>query len=60
MCALPGLSIAVLPGPNAAICIGRTLAAGRKLGLGCGLGTGRSLRAPARMVVVGVFVGSAV
>ena len=35
---LLGLSIAVPPGPNAAMCMSRTLAAGRKVGFRCGLG----------------------
>ena len=50
---LLGLSIAVPPGPNAAICISRTLAAGRRAGLRCGLGAASAHAFYATLAVVG-------
>lgn len=51
---LLGLSIAVPPGPNAAICMSRTLAAGRKVGFRCGLGAATAHAIYASLAVVGV------
>lgn len=51
---LLGLSIAVPPGPNAAICMCRTLAAGRKVGFRCGLGAATAHAIHASLAVVGV------
>ena len=50
---LLGLSIAVPPGPNAAICMSRTLAAGRKVGFRCGLGVATAHAIYASLAVVG-------
>ncbi len=54
MGALLGLSIAVPPGPNAAICMSRTLAAGRKVGFRCGLGAATAHAVYASLAVVGL------
>ena len=54
MGALLGLSIAVPPGPNAAICMSRTLAADRKVGLRCGLGAASAHAIYATLAVLGV------
>jgi putative LysE/RhtB family amino acid efflux pump len=51
---LLGLSIAVPPGPNAAICMSRTLAAGRKVGFRCGLGAAIAHAVYASLAVAGV------
>jgi putative LysE/RhtB family amino acid efflux pump len=51
---LLGLSIAVPPGPNAAICMSRTLAAGRKVGFRCGLGAATAHAVYASLAVAGV------
>ena len=51
---LLGLSIAVPPGPNGAICMSRTLAAGRKIGFRCGLGAASAHAIHASLAVVGV------
>jgi threonine/homoserine/homoserine lactone efflux protein len=51
---LLGLSIAVPPGPNAAICMSRTLAAGRRVGLRCGFGAASAHAIYATLAVVGV------
>ena len=48
-----GLSIAVPPGPNAAICMSRTLAAGRKVGFRCGLGVATAHAIHTSLAVVG-------
>jgi threonine/homoserine/homoserine lactone efflux protein len=50
---LLGLSIAVPPGPNAAICMSRTLAAGRKVGFFCGLGVATAHAIYTSLAVVG-------
>ena len=50
---LLGLSIAVPPGPNAAICMSRTLAAGRKVGFPCGFGVATAHVLYASLAVVG-------
>lgn len=50
---LLGLAIAVPPGPNAAICMSRTLAAGRKVGFRCGLGVATAHGIYATLAVVG-------
>jgi threonine/homoserine/homoserine lactone efflux protein len=50
---LLGLSIAVPPGPNAAICMSRTLAAGRKVGFRCGLGAATAHAIYASLAFVG-------
>lgn len=42
------------PGPNAAICMSRTLAAGRKVGFRCGLGAASAHAVYATLAVVGV------
>lgn len=52
--ALLGLSIAVPPGPNAAICMSRTLAAGRTVGFRCGLGAATAHAVYASLAVVGL------
>ncbi len=52
--ALIGLSVAIPPGPNAAMCISRTLAAGRGVGLRCGLGAASAHVVYAALAVVGV------
>jgi threonine/homoserine/homoserine lactone efflux protein len=54
MGAVLGLSIAVPPGPNAAICMSRTLAAGRKVGFRCGLGAASAHAIYATLAVLGV------
>ncbi len=51
---LLGLSIAVPPGPNAAICMSRTLAAGRQVGFRCGLGAATAHALYASLAVAGV------
>ncbi len=51
--ALLGLSVAVPPGPNAAICVSRTLAAGRRAGLRCGLGVASAHAFHATLAVAG-------
>lgn len=48
-----GLSIAVPPGPNTALCMSRTLAAGRKVGFRCGLGVATAHAIYAGLAVVG-------
>lgn len=53
MGALLGLSIALPPGPNAAICMSRTLAAGRKVGFRCGLGAASAHAIYATLAVAG-------
>ena len=50
---LLGLSIAVPPGPNAAICMSRTLAAGPKVGLRCGLAVATAHAIYTSLAVVG-------
>lgn len=50
---LLGLAIAVPPGPSAAICMSRTLAAGRKVGFRCGLGVASAHGIYATLAVVG-------
>ena len=49
-----GLSIAIPPGPNAAMCISRTLTAGRGVGLRCGLGAVSAHAIYTVLAVVGV------
>ena len=41
---LIGLSVAVPPGPNAALCVSRTLAGGRSAGFRCGMGAASGQR----------------
>ena len=53
MGALLGLSIAVPPGPNAATCMRRTLAAGRKVGFRCGFGAASATAIYATPAVAG-------
>lgn len=53
MGALLGLSIAVPPGPNAAVCMSRTLAAGRRVGFRCGLGAASATAIYATLAVAG-------
>ncbi len=53
--ALLGLSVAVPPGPNAAICVSRTLAAGRRAGLRCGLGVASAHAFHATLAVAGLI-----
>ncbi len=50
---LLGLSIAVPPGPNAAICMSHTLGSGRKVGFRCGLGVATAHAIYASLAVVG-------
>ena len=50
---LLGLSIAVPPGPNAVICMSRTLASGRNVGFRCGLGVATAHATYATLAVVG-------
>jgi putative LysE/RhtB family amino acid efflux pump len=50
---LLGLSIAVSSVPNAAICVSRTLAAGRKVGFRCGLGGATAHAIYASLAVIG-------
>ena len=52
--ALIGLSIALPPGPNAAVCISRTLAAGRRVGFRCGLGAASAHACYAALALAGV------
>ena len=49
-----GLSIAVPPGPNAAMCMGQTLAGGRGAGLRAGFGAAGAHAVYAALAVVGV------
>lgn len=49
-----GLSIAVPPGPNAALCMGQTLAAGRGAGVRAGFGAASAHAVYATLAVVGV------
>lgn len=51
---LIGLAVALPPGPNAALCISRTLTGGRSAGLRCGLGTASAHAVYAALVVAGV------
>ncbi len=51
--ALLGLSVAVPPGPNTAVCVSRTLAAGRRVGLRCGLGVASAHAFYATLAVAG-------
>ena len=54
MSALLGLSIAVPPGPNAAVCMSRTSAADGKVVLRCGLGAASAHAIYATLAVLGV------
>ena len=49
-----GLTIAVPPGPNAALCMGQTLAAGRGAGLRAGFGAASAHAVYATLAVVGL------
>jgi putative LysE/RhtB family amino acid efflux pump len=52
--ALIGLSVAAPPGPNAALCMSRTLVGGRRAGFRCGLGAATAHAVYATLAVVGV------
>jgi len=52
--ALLGLAVAAPPGPNAAICMSRTLAAGPTIGFRCGLGVASAHALYAALAVIGV------
>jgi putative LysE/RhtB family amino acid efflux pump len=55
-----GLSVAAPPGPNAALCMNRTLAGGRQAGLGSGLGAASAHAVYAIAAVVGVGRASSI
>ncbi|MDQ3896717.1 MAG: LysE family transporter [Actinomycetota bacterium] len=52
--AVIGFSVAAPPGPNAALCMSRTLVGGRRAGLRCGLGAATAHAVYAVLAVLGV------
>ncbi len=58
--AVIGLSVAAPPGPNAMVCISRTLAGGRSAGFRCGLGAASAHAVYATVAVLGAGRASGV